>query len=133
MGSGNGDERGLLGLAFHPDYATNRRLYLYYWVRGGGGCTRVSELTVGVDGGADVSALRTIITIDQPQGNHNGGGLLFGSAGDLFVFTGDGGGGKWPRLPDSGGATGAGVLVLCRRVRFPAAGRGTPPLNDRPR
>ena len=47
------------------------------------GSTRVAEFTVGQDGKGDLSTLRVIMDIGQPEGNHNGGDLLFGALGDL--------------------------------------------------
>ena len=94
VSSRGGDERGLLALVFHPDYATDRRCFVYYYAAGSGwrGKTRLAEFRAGRDGKPAVSSLRVIMDIPQPEGNHNGGDLVFGRLGDLFVFTGDGGG-----------------------------------------
>ena len=89
---GTGDERGLLGLAFHPDYANNGLFYVDY-SRNGDGDTVVSEFQVSVDPDvADPLSERILLTIDQPQSNHNGGWIDFSPLdGYLYIATGDGG------------------------------------------
>jgi glucose/arabinose dehydrogenase len=89
--SRNHDERGLLGLAFHPDFPKNRRFYVNFTDRGGD--TRVIELKVDPDDPdrADPSTERAIFSLDQPYANHNGGGIEFGRDGKLWIGTGDGG------------------------------------------
>jgi glucose/arabinose dehydrogenase len=96
-----GDERGLLGLAFHPDYATNGRFFVYYSaplrVGGTGAHTnQVSEFQVdpGNPNLADPNSEKIIIQIDHPQSNHNAGPILFGPDGTLYIAQGDGGGGS---------------------------------------
>ncbi|HEU5058955.1 MAG TPA: PQQ-dependent sugar dehydrogenase [Kofleriaceae bacterium] len=85
------DERGLLGLAFHPRFATNGRFYINFTDRVGD--TRVVELRVSAadPDRADLATERVIFTLDQPYANHNGGGLEFGPDGKLWIGTGDGG------------------------------------------
>jgi glucose/arabinose dehydrogenase len=83
-----GGEQGLLGLAFSPDGGT---LYVDYTNRDGD--TRVDAYTMGADGTADVASRREVLAIDQPQSNHNGGNLVTGPDGMLWIGTGDGGGG----------------------------------------
>jgi glucose/arabinose dehydrogenase len=90
----SGGERGLLGLAFHPDYADNGRLFVNY-TRGGDGATVVAELSA-VDGAADRASERQLLVIDQPFANHNGGMIEFDAAGMLLIGTGDGGSGGDP-------------------------------------
>ncbi len=87
-------EQGLLGLAFHPGFATNGRFYIDY-TRAGDGATVVSEFQVA-DGLADRRSERQLLVIEQPFANHNGGMLAFDAAGMLLVGTGDGGGGGDP-------------------------------------
>ena len=90
----SGGERGLLGLAFHPDYAANGRFYVDFTDPAGD--TRVVEYRRASADRADPASARTLIGIDQPFENHNGGALNFGPDGDLYVATGDGGSGGDP-------------------------------------
>ena len=85
-------ERGLLSMAFHPDYATNGRFYVYYTF-GSDGDVMISSFNVSADPNvANAASESTVITIDQPYWNHNGGQLKFGPDGYLYVGLGDGGG-----------------------------------------
>jgi len=88
-------ERGLLGLAFHPGFADNGRLFVHYTDRNGD--TVLSELR------ADPAAERVdpateavLFTLEQPYGNHNGGQIAFGPDGHLYLGLGDGGSGGDP-------------------------------------
>lgn len=85
-----GGERGLLGLAFHPDFSDNRRLYVNYTNRRGD--TRVVEYRLDRAGRALPSSRREILAVEQPEENHNGGALLFAPDRRLLVGMGDGGG-----------------------------------------
>jgi len=92
--AGNG-ERGLLGLAFHPRYRTNGRLYVYYTRRtagSGNGDAVVAEYRRRSASRAAARSRRVLMVIDQPASNHNGGHLAFGPDGLLYIGTGDGGG-----------------------------------------
>lgn len=93
----SGGERGLLGLAFHPDYATNGRFYVNY-TRSGDGATVIAKYTVSDtdENIADAASGEILITIDQPFSNHNGGSLNFGPDGYLYIGMGDGGSGGDP-------------------------------------
>jgi glucose/arabinose dehydrogenase len=84
-----GAEQGLLGLAFHPDFATDRRLYLHWSDRRGD--TRVAEFRARARS-IDREPLRELLFVDQPEENHNGGQLAFGPDGRLYLGLGDGGG-----------------------------------------
>lgn len=90
-----GSEQGLLGLAFHPRFATNGRFFLNTTERGDkGSVTRVTEWKVEPGGRwwtRKPARQAVILEVGQPYGNHNGGGLLFGPDGGLFVGLGDGG------------------------------------------
>ncbi len=88
-------ERGLLGLAFHPDYADNGRLFVSY--TDSAGDSVVEEYAVSTDPDvADAGSARSILHVDQPYSNHNGGHLAFGPDGYLYLGLGDGGGGGDP-------------------------------------
>jgi Ca2+-binding RTX toxin-like protein len=90
-----GGEQGLLGLVFHPDYATNGKFYVSYSSPGGGnaGQNKLVEYQVSEDPNvANPSNAKVILTRNQPVGNHNGGWLGFGPDGYLYWSTGDGGG-----------------------------------------
>lgn len=89
----NGGERGLLGLAFHPDYASNGRFFVNYTNTSGD--TRVVEYQTSPNPNvADLSSAQQLLSIDQPASNHNGGWLGFGPDGLLYIAMGDGGGGN---------------------------------------
>ncbi|KAM3595498.1 uncharacterized protein V6R79_024376 [Siganus canaliculatus] len=92
--SWEGDERGFLGLTFHPRHKHNRKLYVYYTVEVGfDEKIRISEFHVSANdmNVVDHSSERVILEIDEPASNHNGGQLLFADDGYLYIFTGDGG------------------------------------------
>jgi glucose/arabinose dehydrogenase len=86
-----GGEQGLLGLAFSPD---GRYLYLHYTDRAGD--HQISELTMR-GRRADPGSQRSVLRIDDPFGNHNGGQLAFGPDRRLYIGFGDGGGGGDPQ------------------------------------
>lgn len=101
-GSGGGNEEGLLGVAFHPDYAANGRFFVYYSSRmgcpsGARRCTRLSEFRRQRARRADASSERPLLAIAQPFSNHNGGDLHFGQDGLLYISVGDGGSAGDPR------------------------------------
>jgi len=92
-----GNEQGLLGLVFHPDYSNNGFFYVNYThdpEGSGPDVTRISrfEVSVGVPDVADPSSETIILDFEQPASNHNGGDLHFGPDGYLYIATGDGGG-----------------------------------------
>jgi glucose/arabinose dehydrogenase len=96
-----GFEQGLLGLALHPSFAENRRLFVRYSAPPRQGTPRgyshtfvLAEFRVGEDGTtADPGSERTILEIPEPQSNHNAGSIVFGPDGLLYVGVGDGGAG----------------------------------------
>jgi glucose/arabinose dehydrogenase len=91
-----GGEQGLLGLAFHPQFATNGYFFVNY-TRSGDGATIIARYkatnnnTIG-----DLSSERILLTIPQPFANHNGGMIEFGADGNLYIGMGDGGSGNDP-------------------------------------
>lgn len=94
-----GGEDGLLGLAFHPGFASNGMFYVYYSVREGARRTRVSYFIAPGDRGiGDPVSERVLLDIPQPDfSNHKGGSLAFGADGMLYVAVGDGGGSGDPQ------------------------------------
>ncbi|XP_002914235.2 HHIP-like protein 2 [Ailuropoda melanoleuca] len=90
-----GDERGFLGLAFHPKFRRNRKFYIYYSCLGKKKVEkiRISEMKVSRadPNKADPKSERVILEIEEPASNHNGGQILFGVDGYMYIFTGDGG------------------------------------------
>jgi glucose/arabinose dehydrogenase len=90
-----GSEQGLLGLAFHPDYATNGKFYVDYTDRSGD--TRVVEFLVSSNPDSASATERQILFVDQPYANHNGGQINFGPDRYLYIALGDGGSGGDPR------------------------------------
>lgn len=85
------NEQGLLSIAFHPSYDSNGLFYVYYTNREGD--TRVVRYSVGPDPDvADPGSASVVLEVEQPAGNHNGGHLLFGPDGMLYIGLGDGGG-----------------------------------------
>src|SRR5438309_3703271 len=90
----SGGERGLLGLAFHPQFRSNGKFYVYY-TRRTDGTIVVSEYLRGAANAdvADPATERQLFTVTHPLSNHNGGHIVFGPDGYLYIGIGDGGGG----------------------------------------
>ena len=87
----NGDEQGLLGLAFHPSYASNGFFYVNYTRANGDTIISRFQVSAGNANVADASSEMVMMTIVQPFSNHNGGHLAFGPDGYLYIALGDGG------------------------------------------
>jgi len=92
----SGGERGLLGLAFHPDFLSNGLFYVNYTQASG--ATRISKFNLMENDllMADPNSEEILLEISQPYSNHNGGDLNFGPDGYLYIATGDGGAGGDP-------------------------------------
>lgn len=91
-----GGEQGLLGLAFHPRYAENGRFFVDYTDVNGD--TQIVEYRASSDPNlADSKSATTLLSIDQPYSNHNGGWIAFGPDGYLYIGMGDGGSGGDPQ------------------------------------
>ncbi len=93
-----GGELGLLSIAFHPQYATNRYFFVYYNNAADSSIELAQYRTsLGDPNLADAASRKVLLTIPKPFSNHNGGKLNFGPDGNLYVGTGDGGGGGDPQ------------------------------------
>lgn len=88
-------EEGLLGLAFHPQYASNGLIFVYYTADNNPRRSVISRFHVS-GGQADRRSEQIVLTINQPYSNHNGGHLAFGPDGHLYIGVGDGGSGGDP-------------------------------------
>jgi len=109
-----GGERGLLSMAFAPDYRTSGRFYVYYTAKNGD--IRIVEFRRKSANRANAGSGRRLLSVTHPASNHNGGLLLFGPDGRLYAGLGDGGGGG-----DQHGTRGNGQnlqTLLGKIVRF---------------
>ncbi len=91
-----GAEQGLLGLAFHPKFKTNRKFYVDYTNRSGNTVIREYKVSATDPNRVEPGSARRILWIKQPYANHNGGMIAFGPDGYLYIGTGDGGSGGDP-------------------------------------
>lgn len=93
------NEQGLLSLTFHPKFAQNHFAYIWYTAKKGGEKPDrdvLARITAKDDGTFDAASLTVLLEITDPAWNHNGGTLLFGTDGFLYLSTGDGGAGNDP-------------------------------------
>lgn len=95
VGSG-GNEQGLLGLAFHPNYASNGYFYVNYTNNSGDTIVARYRVSTGNPNLADPASAQQVLFVDQPYSNHNGGQIQFGPDGYLYIGLGDGGSGGDP-------------------------------------
>ena len=127
ISSTSGNERGLLGMAFHPDYASNGLFYVNY-TRDANGDTVIARYSVSANPDvADAASGAILQVIDQPYSNHNGGMLAFGPDGYLYIGLGDGGSGGDPQ--GNGQKT---TTMLGKMLRIDVdvpSGWGIPPTN----
>lgn len=126
-------ERGLLGLAFHPDYQTNGRFFVHYSEITSGGDTVVAEYQRDPSDAdrALPDPVATLLTVDQPAGNHNGGALLISPVdGHLYVALGDGGGGGDQFNNGQNLATRLGGILRIDISQSPAVAAGNYPGGD---
>lgn len=96
LGFVQGGERGLLGLAFHPQYASNGRFYINYTDGNGDTVVARYQVSAGNPNLADAGSAQVILRVYQPFSNHNGGDIHFGPDGYLYIGMGDGGSGNDP-------------------------------------
>jgi glucose/arabinose dehydrogenase len=128
-----GGELGLLGLAFHPQYAQNGKFYVWYTKSGGSPFSDVLEqYTVSASNPnvADPASGTVILSIPDPYTNHNGGMLEFGADGYLYIGTGDGGSGGDPQRNGQNPNALLGKILRID-VDHPGGGKpyGIPPTN----
>lgn len=139
------DERGLLGLALHPDFARNRRLFVYYSAPRQASCptnwdhtAHLSEFRVTADATVvDADSEKVLLRVDQPYFNHNGGRLAFGADGLLYLGLGDGGNGNDEGHDRSAVGNAQDLTTLLGKilrldVDHPEAGRGYGIPKDNP-
>ena len=128
-GLARGNEQGLLGLAFHPDYANNGFFYVNITVSGGTTIIRRYTVSAGDPDIADPASAQTVISYGQPFSNHNGGWIGFGPDQFLYIASGDGGSGGDPgnRAQDITNQRLGKLLRL--DVNVPGAGYNIPPTN----
>jgi glucose/arabinose dehydrogenase len=119
-------ERGLLGIAFSPDYASDGAFYVNY--TGSDGGTRISRFRVSADPNvANPASEEVLLSVAQPFNNHNGGCLRFGPDGYLYIGLGDGG-----SFGDPGNRSQNPANLLGKMLRLDVSGPGTyaiPPDN----
>ena len=122
-----GDEMGLLGLAFHPNYASNGHFYVNYTRNNGTQIqTIIAEFTASAANAnfADPSTEHILLTVDQPSPIHKGGSLAFGKDGFLYIGLGDGG----PEDDPSGNGQNTNLL-LGKMLRIDVDSGHSPGLN----
>ena len=118
----NGGERGLLGLAFDPNFVTNRRLFVYY-TRNGGDIVVSRFVTNAARTDVIESSARPLLLIEHSANtNHNGGAMAFGPHGYLYIGTGDGGGAGDPA---NNGQKKSTLLGKILRINVNGSGAGT--------
>jgi len=125
---GSGSERGLLGMAFHPNYATNRKFYVSYTNNSGSSMLVQYLRSASSQDAGDTSSAATIYgPVSQPYSNHNGGCIQFGSDGKLYMGFGDGGSSNDPgnRAQNMGQTMG-------KMLRFDVDGGAPYSANDNP-
>ena len=113
-------ELGVLSIAFHPEYTSNHRVYIYSTPKKGKMRGEVSEWRIHDFVSWKLDFVRTVLEVEQPYGNHNGGQLQFGDDGMLYLSLGDGG---WRDDPHENGQNTKSLLGSIIRIK------PTPDLN----
>jgi uncharacterized repeat protein (TIGR03806 family) len=113
----SGGETGLLGMAFHPNFPTDRRVFLSYTATAGNLVSRISSF-LSLDGGLtlDPNSERILLTLNQPESNHNGGNIAFGADGFLYVGFGDGGSGGDPHTQNGPIGNGQALKTMLGKI-----------------
>ncbi len=123
-----GSEQGLLGMAFHPDYATNGMVIVDYTDRSGDTHLARFQVSTADPNQLDPASAHTILTVSQPASNHNGGMVTFApSDGDLYVGLGDGGSAGDPQGNGQNRAT---LLATILRLRVATNGQLSIPADN---
>jgi uncharacterized repeat protein (TIGR03806 family) len=130
-GTSYGDERGLLGMAFHPNFPTVPEVYIYYTGGGGSLESRVSRFILDNTDQPTNYMEEVLLRIRQPAGNHNGGEIAFDTDGHLYIGLGDGGGSNDPNNNGQNTATllGSMLRIDVLGVAFPTPGYNIPADN----
>ena len=129
-----GDEMGLLGMAFHPDFPVNRRFYLSYTNESAAGrFSRISEFQVDANRNFDPNVPEIILLqVRQPETNHKGGQIAFGPDRLLYIGMGDGGGANDQHLPIGNGQRMTTLLGKMLRINVVNGGYTIPSGNAFP-
>lgn len=122
-----GGEQGLLGLAFHPGYATNGLFVINYTDPAGDTKVSLFRAAAADPDRADPASEQIVLSVDQPFANHNGGMVAFGPDGQLFIGLGDGGSGGDPQGNGQKQTTLLGKMV---RLSVSASGQVTVPSDN---
>lgn len=128
-----GGERGLLGLAFHPEYAKNGRFFINYTAPEGGpaGQTVIAEYARSADADkAEPAVKQVLFTVPQPYVNHNGGMVVFGKDGYLYIGMGDGGSGGDPQGNGQKLTSKLGKILRIDVDNYPTPAPGNLPVNE---
>ncbi|MEM9701449.1 MAG: PQQ-dependent sugar dehydrogenase [Planctomycetota bacterium] len=129
------NEEGLLGLAFHPEFKSNKRVFVYYTTNDAPHTSVISEFKAigeGLEQRLDADSEREIFRLQQPYWNHNAGTILFGPDGKFYVAFGDGGSGADPLDNGQDGETFFGALLRLDVDGEPDAGKGYAVPADNP-
>lgn len=128
----SGGEMGLLGMAFHPNFPTDKRVFLSYTFRVGTQLeSRISSFLSNDNGiTLDADSETNLLTVNQPENNHNGGNIAFGPDGFLYIGLGDGGGGGDGHGTDGNGQRLTTLLGKMLRINVNSGTPyGIPPTN----
>jgi uncharacterized repeat protein (TIGR03806 family) len=126
-----GGEMGLLGMAFHPNFPTDKRVFLSYTASVSGQLVSRISSFVSNDSGVtlDPASESILLVINQPEANHNGGNIAFGADGYLYIGIGDGGGGGDVHGTDGNGQRLTTMLGKMLRIDIDTAPYGIPAGN----
>ncbi len=109
--SGGYSEQGLLGIAFHPYYAANRQFFISYTNVNGDSVIARYQVSAENPNLADSASAQILLTVDQPHPDHNGGNIVFGTDGYLYIAFGDGGNPYAPNYNSQNPATFLGKML----------------------